>query len=204
MLVTDRRRTRGPDWVDRVARAVAGGVGIVQVREKDLSEAELRAVVEKVRDRAPTSTCVIVNGSWRVARACRVGLHLPAGMARPETVGPGPVGRSAHDAAEVAAALAEDVDYIILGTLFPTPSKPGRAGCGVELLRELCDQAAPTPVYAIGGIQVSHVPALLRAGAYGVAVCGAILSSSDSRRSAEAFSLALEVAVGKDGSSRSS
>jgi thiamine-phosphate pyrophosphorylase len=53
---------------------------------------------------------------------------------------------------------------------------------------------APVPVYAIGGITVSSIPALIRAGAHGIAVCGALLGANDPKRVAEAMTLALDVA----------
>lgn len=193
MLVTDRRRLRGRDLVSRVVEAIRGGVGIVQIREKDLPDEEIRAIVTEIRA-ATGEAEIVVNDRWRVARTGPLGLHLPAGAPLENRKGIPLLGRSAHTLAETTAALDDRVDYVILGTIFPTASKPGHPGAGLELLREIAAFAAPTPVFAIGGIQVRHVPDLLRAGAHGVAVCGAILSASDPRRVAEAFTLALAVA----------
>ena len=62
MLVTDRRRTRGRDLVPCVAQAVSGGVGLVQVREPDLPDDELRELVRRIRDAVGTRTTIVVNG----------------------------------------------------------------------------------------------------------------------------------------------
>ncbi len=196
MLVTDRHRCRR-DLVDVVEEAAGGGAGIVQIREKDLTDDALRDLVTRVAAVVPGSTLITVNGRWRLARASGVGLHLPAGHHLVDRSGIRLYGRSAHGADEVRAALREGVDYIIVGTIFPTSSKPGFPGAGLDFLRELCEAAAPTPVYAIGGMHVSVVPDVIHAGAWGVAVCGALVEASAPARVAQAFSLALEVAAGK-------
>lgn len=197
MLVTDRTRTRGRELATLVAQAVRGGVRLVQVREKDLRDDELREVVQRIRAAAAgAQVTLLVNGSARVARTLHTGLHLPA--AAPPLAGPGrvplPYGRSVHDDGELRAALDDGVDYVVCGTIFPSASKPGRAAGGLALVERVCRQAAPRPVFAIGGVSVTRIPALLHAGAYGVAVCGAILSDNDPRRVAEALCLAIEVA----------
>jgi thiamine-phosphate diphosphorylase len=199
MLVTNRARTRGRELASVVEQAVAGGVGIVQLREKDLPDDELRGLLDRIRKRLPEGFPVVVNRSTRVARTMRIGLHLPAGEPFPAGPADGDradytwLGRSAHDVAEARDALRDDPTYLIVGTIFPTPSKPDHAGAGTALVEEVARLVRPVPVYAIGGVGVSVVPALIRAGAHGVAVCGAILSANDPRRVAEALALALEV-----------
>jgi thiamine-phosphate pyrophosphorylase len=203
MLVTDRRRTRGRDLVDLVTRAVSGGVGIVQVREPDLPDDELRELLQRIRERVPPATTIVVNTSLRVARTAHVGLHLPAraGALGDVDLGGAPFGRSVHDDDELRSALADAPDYVVAGTIFATESKPGRPPGGVALVERICRQAHPTPVYAIGGITVGRVPAVLHAGAHGVAVCGALLMAGDPQRLAEATTLALDV-VSRSSASR--
>jgi thiamine-phosphate pyrophosphorylase len=199
MLVTDRRRTRGRDLVELIGRAVSGGVGMVQLREKDLPDDELRGLLDKIRRRVPDGLPLVVNGSTRAARTMRVGLHLGAGVPFPEDATDGVredyalFGRSAHDAAEVRAALTQRPSYLILGTIFPSASKPGHPGSGLGQLEKITRLAASVPVYAIGGISVAAIPGVIRAGAHGVAVCGAILSANRPEQVAEAMALALEV-----------
>jgi thiamine-phosphate pyrophosphorylase len=196
MLVTDRRRTRGRELAPLVEEAVGGGVGIVQVREPDLRDDELGELIERIRRAIGTAALLVANGRPRVAAALGTGLHLPAAAPRPATLDPRvrPVGRSVHDEVELRAALAERVDYLVVGTVFESEGKPGRKPAGLALVERVCRQVAPLPVYGIGGITVSRVPPLLHSGAHGVAVCAAILAASDPRRVAEAMSLALAVA----------
>lgn len=193
MLVTDRRRVRHHDLLHAVVEAVGGGVGMVQVREKDLPDRDLERLLAELRAVLPPSTILVVNDRPVLARALGIGVHLPAARAGTRVSGVPLVGRSVHDAAELGAALASAPDYVIGGTVFPTRSKPGVAGAGVELVRGLAQLAGQVPLYAIGGITVSHVPEVMHAGAHGIAVCGAILEQPDPRRAAEGFSLALSV-----------
>ncbi len=199
MLVTDRRRIRGRELVPLVVQAARGGVGIVQLRERDLTDDEARAILHDLREELP-ATVLVVNGRARVARTLHVGLHLGAGCELPWATEARPrgllLGRSAHDAVEARLGRDDGADYLILGTIYPTVSKPGHPGSGPDLVREIARSVDPLPVYAIGGVTVSRIPELIHAGAHGVAVCGELLSANDPRRVAEAMSLALQVAAG--------
>jgi thiamine-phosphate pyrophosphorylase len=195
MLVTDRRLVRAFDLRPAVTRAVEGGVGLVHVRERDLDDVALARLVEDLRRDLPASTAIVLNGKLALARALGVGLHLPAALAIDGASRPRPLGRSAHDANEVARARDEGVDYVLLGTIYATPSKPGRSGAGAELVRSVVPRAAGVPLYAIGGVNVTRIPELVRAGAYGVAACRAFLEAKDPRGVAQAMVLALDVAA---------
>ncbi|HKQ62279.1 MAG TPA: thiamine phosphate synthase, partial [Candidatus Polarisedimenticolaceae bacterium] len=131
MLVTDRQRTRGRALVPLVAAAVQGGVGLIQVREKDLPTAELSALVEAICQVAGSHATVLVNRDAVVARRFGCGLHLPAGDPLPALPAGLPFGRSAHDEQEAAAAVAEGARYLVVGTVFPSAGKPGRPGIGL-------------------------------------------------------------------------
>jgi thiamine-phosphate pyrophosphorylase len=195
MLVTDRRRVPRGDLVRAVAEAARGGVACIQVREKDLPDDAYVELVRRIRDRVPADTNVIVNGRARIARVLGLALHLPAGSPLPSPRSAySAIGRSAHSAAEVRAAVEERADWLVAGAVYPTESKPGQPGAGLEVLRERVGGAGRIPVFAIGGVTISRVPEVLRAGAYGVAVCGAILGAPDPQRVAEGFLLALVVA----------
>src|SRR5207247_1866179 len=113
----------------QVRHAVHAGVDLIQVRERDLEAAALAALVRDVLAAARgTPTRVVVNDRLDVALACGAdGVHLRHDSVRAETVrtiAPAGflVGRSVHDLAE--AEGAGPVDYLIAGTVFPTPSKP--------------------------------------------------------------------------------
>ena len=195
MLVTDRQRTRGRDLATVVAAAVQGGVGIVQIRENDLHDEALTALVRRIGQAAAGAT-IVVNERTDVALDSGAGLHLPAAASLPRDRSGQPrvpsFGRSAHDEQEARRAADEGASYIVLGTIFPTPSKPGHPGSGTDLVQRVSREVHPIPVFAIGGIRLGLVPQVIHAGAHGVAVCGAILSAADPRRAAEAMTLALE------------
>jgi thiamine-phosphate pyrophosphorylase len=188
MLVTDRHETRERDLVDVVAAAVSGGVRLVQVRERDLPEAELGVLVRRLVERLRgTGASILVNGHVELARATGVGLHLPA--AAPLLAPPRPAlyGRAAHDEAEARRAVAEGVSYLIVGPVFPTGSKPGHPGAGLETLARLAGIVAPIPVFAIGGLTPERVWPVLTAGVHGVAVRSGILGAPDPARAAREF-----------------
>lgn len=191
MLVTDRHATRGRDLVDVVEAAVSAGVGLVQVRERDLPEGEIEALLGRLRDRLRGSGArLVVNGHPALARALGIGLHLPA--AAPTTA---PrltfTGRSVHDEEEAIFARAEGVSYVVAGPIFLTDSKPGHPGAGVTLVIRLHHILAPTPIFAIGGLTPERVEVVLKAGAHGVAVRSAILGAAEPARAVRAFAEAL-------------
>jgi thiamine-phosphate pyrophosphorylase len=177
MLVTDRTVTGGRDLIDIVAQAVEGGVRFVQVRERDLPRDVLLELVLDLREALPSEVLVVVNGRGDVARETGAGLHLPAaaplaGQERPEFWG-----RAVHTAEEAAAAAVEKPHYVVVGTIFPTPSKPQYPGAGLGLVTNVARACGDIPVYAIGGVDASRVPELRAAGAYGVAVRRALLQA---------------------------
>jgi thiamine-phosphate pyrophosphorylase len=194
MLVTDRHRTRRRDLVEIVARAAEGGVGLVQVRERDLTEDQLRDLVTRIGAAVPVTTEVLVNTSLPVARSTGAGLHLPA---RAASAGPARAvlpryGRSVHDEDELRAAVADGATYVVVGPVFATRGKLRPAG--PALIERACRLVVPLPVFAIGGMTVTRVPGMVHSGAHGVAVSSAILEADDPARVAQAFCLALEVA----------
>ena len=185
LLVTDRHVTRGRDLEDVVAAAVSGGVRLVQVRERDLPEAEVEALLHHLSARTHgTPARLLVNGHATLARALGIGLHLPA--AAPPLAPPRPrlYGRAAHDEDEARRALAEDVSYVVVGPVFPTGSKPGHPGSGIETLARLARIVTPIPVFAIGGLTPERVGPVLSAGVHGIAVRTAILGAPDPARAA--------------------
>lgn len=183
-LVTSRRRLAphgdGTGLLKRqVASAVRARVDLIQVREPDLSD---RALVDLVRwavDVARgTRSLVLVNERFDVALAAgAAGVHL-----RSSSV-PGPVmrrhlppgflvGRSVHGAEEAARVAAEGgVDYLTLGTVYATASKPGRSPCGIDALAAAA-RAVCLPVLAIGGVTVDNMKEVLATGAAGAAAIG--------------------------------
>lgn len=184
-----------PDVVADAAEGVAGQL-IVQIREPDLSDAMVIRLVRAVQRRVPGETLISVNNRPEIARALDLGLHLP-GYADAVEGGFALRGRSVHDAAEAEAAIRERADYAIVGTIFATASHPGREGVGVAHLQAMADALDPIPAFAIGGISAENAAACISAGAWGVAVRGAIMSADEpgvaARDIVEAFTGTLPV-----------
>ena len=179
MLVTDRLAVGERDLVEIVAEAVAGGVDAVQVREKDLSDAELLMLVERVMRAVAGQATVLVNSRPQVAAATGAGLHL-AGDVPVLDHRQWPLwGRSVHSKEEALHRSAEGYDYLLVGTVFPTSSKPGHPGAGLGLIEAAARAVAPMPVLAIGGLDATNAGEVMAAGAAGVAVRGAILGAPD-------------------------
>ena len=191
MLVTDRRATGRRDLLEIVAAAVAGGVDAVQVREKDLTDSELTSLLRRVQQAVQARAAVLVNGRPGVAKALGAGLHLPGNA-------PGPAehdwplwGRSVHSPDEAQRRAEEEPDYLLVGPIYPTGSKPGHPGGGLRLVEATARAVAPLPVLAIGGIDAFNAGAVVSAGAAGVAVRGAILEASDPERTARSIHAAI-------------
>jgi thiamine-phosphate pyrophosphorylase len=185
-LVTDRRRlSPGPEAVDRLVEvagaAARAGIDLIQLRERDLDARGLAVIVSRcVAAVDGTKTKVLVNDRADVAAVAGAhGVHLRADsiaapaartLLGPELI----VGRSVHALTDARAALrAGGVDYLIFGTLYPTPSKEqGHPMATLDELGEVCRAAREVPVLAIGGITVQRAAEVARAGAAGIAAIG--------------------------------
>lgn len=185
-LCTDARRETG-DLTDFVTRVVAGGVDIVQVRDKTLETVDELAILDRVREVCTREGALFaVNDRADLAMASDADvLHigqrdLPVAVAR-GLLGPRALlGRSTHSPAQAAAADADpDVDYFCVGPLWRTPTKPGRPAVGLETVREVAAADPSTPWFAIGGIDVDHLDAVLETGARRVVVVRAITHADD-------------------------
>jgi len=163
----------------QVAAAVDAGVDLIQVREPDLSDRMLLAVVTRCVDMARGArTVVLVNDRLDIALAAGAGgVHLrassvPAGLARRCLPAGFLLGQSVHGRAEATRVVETgDLDYLVLGTVFSSRSKLDQVPCGVDVL-ETVTQAVDVPVLAIGGITVDKTPEVFCAGAAGVAAIG--------------------------------
>lgn len=198
-LVTDRRRCRGP--LDAaVEQAVAGGVNLVELREKDLPADELLALARRLRALTRGRALLVVNDRVDVAVASDAdGAHLPErGLSVRDAralLGAGRlVGRSVHSVAGALDAEREGADYAILGTIYATSSKPGVSPAGVGLMAEAA-RATRLPLLAIGGVTAERAPEVMAAGAWGVAVVSAVLDADDPADAARRLRVALDSAV---------
>jgi thiamine-phosphate diphosphorylase len=193
MLVTDRTRSRWP-LPELVRLAVEGGVNAIQVREKDLSESELIDLTGQVIEAAGDKAWVVVNGSLSAAKALGIGVHLPergpsVEEARLILGEDALVGRSVHSIHE--AKVSEGVDYLIAGPVYPTKSKPRVKPISIATFESIFN-ATSAPIYAIGGITSGSISTLANAGAFGVAVIGAICEADDPRAAAAEIRRALD------------
>ena len=155
----------------RAALAARAGVDVIQVREKDLSDRALLAVVSAVRAAlSPLATRVFVNGRPDIALAAGAdGVQIPEeGLPVAEVKRAFPsltVGASCHSVEAVRRAAGEGADFVLLGPVFETPGKEERT-LGLDVLRAAA-AAVAVPVHAIGGVTPARVPALRAAGARG-------------------------------------
>ena len=213
-LCTDARRERG-DLAEFADAALAGGVDIIQLRDKGsageqrfgpLEAGDELAALETLADAARRHGALFaVNDRADIARAAGADvLHLgqgdlPLEMAR-TIVEPGTlIGLSTHDRDQVAAAAAGvGADYFCVGPCWPTPTKPGRAAPGLQLVRTAAELGSNTgstkPWFAIGGIDADRLPAVLEAGARRIVVVRAITAADDPRAAAEQLTSALAAA----------
>jgi thiamine-phosphate pyrophosphorylase len=191
-LCTDARERQGdlPVFLDA---ALAGGVDIVQLRQKGLEarqELEYLRVFRAACERH--GALLAVNDRADIAHAAHADvLHLgqddlPVEAARAIVGEDILIGRSTHADEQAAAAAAEPgVDYFCTGPVWPTPTKPGREAPGVGLLRYVAARPEGRPWFAIGGIDAASLGEVLDAGARRAVVVRAITEAADPRAAAE-------------------
>jgi thiamine-phosphate pyrophosphorylase len=175
---------------------IAGGVDILQVRAKERSHAErvelgLKIVSAAFQYHVP----VIINDDIDAAFETGAdGVHLgqedwaaiPREQRADRLANMRIVGLSTHTLEQALAAERDGADYIGVGPVFPTATKPGVRPVGVELVREVAAQVK-LPFFAIGGITLDNISQVLEAGATRVAVVSAILQAPDGTEAAAAF-----------------
>jgi thiamine-phosphate pyrophosphorylase len=183
----------GRDALPVVEAALRGGVDIVQLREKHLDDAGIVAAARRLAaacDRA--GALFVLNDRPDLAEACQAdGVHVgqddtPVAEAQ-RLAGPGRlVGLSTHSPAQVDAAQASGADYIGVGPVWETATKPGRPAVGLELVAHAATASA-LPWFAIGGIDLGNAAAVRAAGASRLAVVRAIRDAADPAAAARGF-----------------
>ncbi len=188
-LVTDRRLVPDGDLPSRIAQAVAGGVNLVQLREKDLAGGDLLVLASEIQDALSGSAPLIVNERVDVARSAGASgvqlgeAALPPAHAR-RVLGDGPIiGRSVHSVAGAIRAERDGADFLLVGTVFASASHPGEEPSGPDLIARVTSRCS-IPVIGIGGINTGNAAEVVEAGASGVAVISAILAAPDPREAA--------------------
>ena len=182
---------RERDWLQA---AIRGGVDLIQLRDKALDDAGLIAASRAFRD---SGALFILNDRPDLVEACGAdGVHVgqddtsPAAARR--LVGPDRiVGRSTHAPEQAAAAAADpDVDYLAVGPVHETPTKPGRPAAGLAYVAHAAE-AIGKPWFAIGGLDAGNVHEVVEHGATRIVVVRAITEAEDPEAAARALRAAL-------------
>ena len=189
-LVTSQALSCGRSTLEIVDAALAGGVRLIQLREKEMPMPDFLRLAELLRARtAQADALLIINDRLDVALAVGAdGVHLgqadfpiaPARRLAPDLI----IGASTHSPAEAQAAEHAGASYINIGPLFPTQTKtwPGEF-LGLEGLGEIA-RLVTIPWTVMGGIKKEHIPALLKAGARTIAVVTAVTAAADPAQAA--------------------
>ncbi|MGX9389873.1 thiamine phosphate synthase [Nitrobacteraceae bacterium UC4446_H13] len=175
------------DSLDWVKRLTALGVGTIQLRAKDLNDAEaLQMVSDALEITKGTSTKLVVNDYWRAAIVAGAE-HLHLGQE--DLAGADlneirkaklTLGVSTHDDAELDTALAANPDYVALGPIFFTTLKSMRfAPQGIPKITEWKKRIGNIPLVAIGGIKLEHAEEIFAAGADSIAVVSDVTQNAD-------------------------
>lgn len=190
-LITNRRIAT-PDLHHALEAALRAGVRLIQLREKDLSTAELKILAEKILKRTQHyGAKLLLNGNPELVSAIgadgvQLGVNSCNVLSARQILGPQAlIGYSAHSCSEVEEAAAQGADFVTFSPIYYTASKSQYGPPqGLSALRKLC-RTASLPVYALGGITAERVCDVLDAGACGVALISAVFSAPDTRKAAQ-------------------
>lgn len=165
---------------------------MVQLREKDLPPDELLSLAHRLRSLTMSRVWLFINGRVDVALASAAdGVQLgeealTVEAARRDSGGRLLIGRSVHSAEGAATAETEGAGMLVVGTIFPTGTHPGRKASGLGLLEQI-SVLVSVPFLGIGGVNAGNVESVIGAGASGVAVVTAITESGDPKGAAAAL-----------------
>jgi len=183
-LITDRQQIQeGHQLIGVVEELLQAGIKMIQLREKDLSAAELYPLAKELRTLTHQhKSLLLVNDRIDLAQAVGAdGVHLghhslPIKMARKILGLNSLIGASTHSVAEIESAQNQGADFVTYGPVYFTPSKAiYGAPTGIESLQDVCKKCK-IPIYALGGIKANNIQATLQAGAHGVAMISALLA----------------------------
>jgi thiamine-phosphate pyrophosphorylase len=173
-----------------ISAAVAAGINLIQLREKELSARVLyELTVRAVALTQGSSTRVLVNDRADIAQAAgAVGVHLTVNSLSTSVVrrsfGAGfLIGVSTHSLGEARSALDAGADFAVFGPVFQTASKQNYGEpVGVRQLAEVTSALGHFPIIALGGVTIDNAPECLRAGAAGIAGISLFSQASDLHR----------------------
>lgn len=195
-LVTNGNRTSGRDLGFIVNEAILGGVNMIQFRDKDATEPEKLKMARKLRELAKGRAAFIVNGDVRLAKEIGAdGIHFPERQIFDDPIDNLKenflIGKSVHSFESAAKASSEGMNYLMIGTIFPSASHPNGPVSGTGIIEE-SHKNIPIPIIGIGGITEANCLQVMKAGAAGIAVIGAISEADSPKRAAHDILEALE------------
>ena len=184
-LVTNSDGFENDDkFLDAVAQALAGGVDIVQLREKKANARRIIELGKKIRQLTGMYNALfIVNDRVDIAKIVNAdGVHLgqddvEIDYAKMILGDDKIIGISTHEPEQALKAIKEGADYIGVGPVFETPTKPGRKSVGIEYVKWASENVLDIPFYAIGGINQENVCDVIKSGARNIAVVRAIINA---------------------------
>jgi len=187
-LVTDAPSSQGRSFAEVIKAAVAGGVDLIQYRDKDATAREYhqrgKALLELCRE---LGVPLLFNDHVDIAALLGAdGIHLgqddiPLPEARRLLGADATIGVSTHDVEEADQAIAQGADYINIGPVYPTQTKNlplAKVGIGLGLVTEIVKRSS-VPVTTMGGIGLSNAAPVIAAGADRIAVVTALTKASD-------------------------
>lgn len=185
------------DLADLIPELASAGVDIVQLREKDLEAGDILRLAEPILDacRGAGIPFILNDRPDLAATLGADGVHvgqndLPVDATR-ALIDDALVGLSTHARSEIDAAAGAAPDYIAVGPVFDTPTKPGRPGVGFGLLRYAAETIT-LPWFAIGGIDRATLDDVMEAGATRIVVVRAITEAADPVAAAAALKQQLQ------------
>ncbi|MFB3785474.1 MAG: thiamine phosphate synthase [bacterium] len=193
-VVLGREFSKGRDFLEVTEKAIAGGAGAIQLRDKEMSKRELLAWAYRLRELTrERGVTFIMNDHLDIALAAGAdGVHLgqddfPIPEAR-RAAGPHfIIGASTHSVDQARKAVEEGASYINIGPIFPTGTKKGVVTpVGPEMITEVT-RIVSHPFTVMGGIKLGNVDEVLRRGARRVAVVTAVVAADDITAAARAF-----------------
>jgi thiamine-phosphate pyrophosphorylase len=189
-------RGRSPDWLAR--QLCDGGADLIQLRMKGASPGEIRAIAESILPVTRSAGVgLVINDHVGIAREvgaefCHLGQedffeagHQQVAELKPEGSAVR-IGLSTHAPAQAQRALAAGADYIAIGPVYPTATKPGAKPVTLDYVRWAAERAT-VPWFAIGGITLSNLDEVLAAGARRICVVSAILNAADVAKACAEF-----------------
>ena len=184
--IVDMGYVRPEDVESATAALLQGGIRILQLRAKGVEPALVEKLARRMQPLCRAAGAIFVLNDYpeiaaRIgADAVHVGqdagpLEAVRAIVNPDML----IGRSTHSPEQALAAVAEGADYIGFGPLFPTGTKPGRPAIGLQDIATVQQQLGDFPMFCIGGVNGSTLPAVLTAGARRVVIVSWLLQQPD-------------------------